>query len=105
MTSPHPQRRLVFDINDFDETLPGPWEWDVKRLAASFEIGARDRGFKKVGAPRVVLAAAREYRQAMRELSGMSNLDVWNAHVDVEDPITRYGHRLRREIGELSRGT
>ncbi len=80
-----PGRRLIFDVNDFDETLPGPWEWDVKRLAASFEIGARDRGFKKVDRRRVVLTAARQYREAMREFSEMGNLDVWNAHVDVED--------------------
>jgi hypothetical protein len=85
-----PERRLVFDINDFDETLPGPWEWDVKRLVASFEIGARDRGFKKSQRRNVVLAAAREYRLAMSELSGMSNLDVWNAHLDVEGAIGRY---------------
>ena len=85
-----PERRLVFDINDFDETLPGPWEWDVKRLVASFEIGARDRGFKKSERRRVVLAAAREYRLAMSQLSGMSNLDVWNAHLDVEETIGRY---------------
>ena len=93
-----PARRLVFDVNDFDETLPGPWEWDFKRLAASFEIGARDRGFKKADRRRVVLAAARQYREAMREFSQMGNLDVWNAHVDVETLITRYGHRFGKKF-------
>jgi uncharacterized protein (DUF2252 family) len=85
-----PERRLVFDINDFDETLPGPWEWDAKRLFASFEIGARDRGFKKSDRRRIVTEAAREYRSAMAEFAAMGNLDVWNAHLDVEDAIGRY---------------
>ena len=85
-----PERQLIFDINDFDETLPGPWEWDVKRLVASFEIGARDRGFKKSDRREVVLTVAREYRQAMASLAEMSNLDVWNAHLDVEEAIGRY---------------
>ena len=80
-----PERRLVFDINDFDETLPGPWEWDVKRLVASFEIAARDRDFGKSKRREVVLATAREYRLAMSRFAGKSNLDVWNAHLDVED--------------------
>ena len=61
-----PERRLIFDINDFDETLPGPWEWDVKRLAASFEIAGRDRGYSPSDRRRVVMAAVREYRQGMR---------------------------------------
>lgn len=86
-----PERRLIFDINDFDETLPGPWEWDIKRLVASFEIGARDRGFKKAERRSVVLATAREYRLAMSEFAGMSNLDVWNAHLDVDDAVDRHG--------------
>ncbi len=93
-----PGRRLVFDINDFDETLPGPWEWDVKRLAASFEIGARDRGFKKADRRRVVLAVAHQYRESMREFSGMGNLDVWNAHADVETFIGRFGDRLGKRF-------
>jgi hypothetical protein len=80
-----PERRLVFDINDFDETLPGPWEWDVKRLAASFEIGGRDRGFSKSIRRQIVLSAAGEYREAMSEFAEMGNLDVWNWHMDVDD--------------------
>ena len=78
-----PERRLIFDINDFDETLPGPWEWDVKRLAASFEVAGRDRGFSRSDRRDVVLAAAREYRQGMRTAAKMSTLDVWYSHMEI----------------------
>jgi uncharacterized protein (DUF2252 family) len=78
-----PERRLVFDINDFDETLPGPWEWDVKRLAASFEVAGRDRGFSAAERRQVVLAVAREYRQGMREAARMGTLDVWYSHMEI----------------------
>jgi uncharacterized protein (DUF2252 family) len=64
-----PDRRLVFDLNDFDETLPGPWEWDLKRLAASFEIAARDNGFKHKDRRRVVLTVVGTYRESMREFA------------------------------------
>ena len=70
-------RNLVLDINDFDETLPGPWEWDLKRLAASFEIAGRDRGFGDAQRGEIVLTAARTYREHMRELAELSNLEVW----------------------------
>jgi uncharacterized protein (DUF2252 family) len=66
-----PDRDLVFDVNDFDETLPGPWEWDVKRLAASLAIAGRERGFDAAQRRTVVVAATREYRQRMRELAAM----------------------------------
>jgi uncharacterized protein (DUF2252 family) len=79
-----PDRRLVFDLNDFDETLPGPWEWDVKRLAASLEVAGRDRGFKRRERRDVVVTTVAEYRQAMRAFSVMRNLDVWYARVDVD---------------------
>src|SRR5271167_4994308 len=72
-----PERRVVFDINDFDETLPGPWEWDLKRLAASFEIAGRDRGYSRADRRKVVLAAAREYRLGMRSAAEQGTLDVW----------------------------
>jgi uncharacterized protein (DUF2252 family) len=85
-----PERRLVFDINDFDETLPGPWEWDVKRLAASFEIGARDRGFSEDERRQIVLGTARQYREAMAQFASMGNLDVWNWHLDVLDFFERF---------------
>ena len=79
-----PERNLVFDCNDFDETLPGPWEWDVKRLAASFVVAARDRGFSKTTRAEAVLSLGQVYRQAMRQMAGMTNLEVWYSHVDVD---------------------
>jgi uncharacterized protein (DUF2252 family) len=80
-----PERRLVFDINDFDETLPGPWEWDVKRLTASIEIAARESGFSARQRRKIVLAAATRYREAMRDFASMSNLQVWYASLDVDE--------------------
>ena len=79
-----PERQLMFDINDFDETLPGPWEWDVKRLAASFEIAGRDRGFAPADRREVVMAGVAEYRTRMHQLAAARNLDVWYAHIEVE---------------------
>ncbi|MFI5099993.1 MAG: DUF2252 domain-containing protein [Actinomycetes bacterium] len=79
-----PERQLMFDINDFDETAPGPWEWDVKRLSASFEIAGRDRGFSPADRRAVVLAGVAEYRARMRQAAEARNLDVWYAHVEVE---------------------
>jgi len=79
-----PERTLVFDLNDFDETLPGPFEWDVKRLAASFEIAGRDRDFTKAERAKTVLAAVGSYRESMRKLAAEGNLDVWYARLDVE---------------------
>jgi uncharacterized protein (DUF2252 family) len=72
-----PERQMLFDINDFDETLPGPWEWDVKRLAASFEIMGRDRGFAAADRRAVVMAGVREYRDRMRQAAGMGTLNAW----------------------------
>lgn len=89
-----PERRLVFDINDFDETLPGPFEWDVKRLVASFEIAARENDYGRKDRRKVVLAAARGYREAMRGFAGMSNMDVWYARLDVEETMTRHRSEL-----------
>jgi uncharacterized protein (DUF2252 family) len=80
-----PERQLMFDINDFDETLPGPWEWDVKRLAASFEIGGRDRGFAPADRRAIVAAGVAEYRVRMHQLAAARNLDVWYAHIDVDE--------------------
>ena len=80
-----PERQLMFDINDFDETLTGPWEWDVKRLAASFEIAGRERKFDRSQRRAIVHAAVAEYRARMMQAAGMRNLDVWYAHIEVED--------------------
>ncbi len=78
-----PERALVFDLNDFDETLPGPFEWDLKRLAASFEIAGRDRDFTKAERTKAVLAAVGSYREWMQKLAEARNLDVWYASLDV----------------------
>lgn len=92
-----PDRSLVVDINDFDETLPGPWEWDVKRLAASFEIGGRDRGFDDKQRRDVVLSAARAYRENMSNLAGLSNLDVWYRRVDVDEIREAFAPQVSKE--------
>ena len=80
-----PDRRLVFSINDFDETLPGPFEWDVKRLAASLAVAGRDRGFDAKRRQSINQAVTRSYREAMRAFAGMSNLDLWYARIDVDE--------------------
>ena len=79
-----PERRLVFDVNDFDETLPGPFEWDVKRLAASLAVAGRDNGFTAKARRKIVLAAVEGYRTAMRGFAEQPFLDVWYAHLDIE---------------------
>ena len=79
-----PDRRLVLDVNDFDETLPGPWEWDLKRLAASFAIAGRDRDFTPKETRGAVLRTARAYREAMRKFAAMRNFQVWYARLDVD---------------------
>ena len=84
-----PERRLMFDVNDFDETLPGPWEWDVKRLAASLEIAGRNNEYSDAERRKVILAGAREYRTAMTTFSRMPNLEVWYAHLDIEEQLAR----------------
>jgi uncharacterized protein (DUF2252 family) len=78
------ERSLVFDVNDFDETLPGPWEWDVKRLAASMEVAARDRGFPGKKRREIVRATVASYREAMHDFAPMTNLAVWYAHADMD---------------------
>ncbi|WP_030797785.1 DUF2252 domain-containing protein [Streptomyces sp. NRRL S-337] len=89
-----PERRLVFDVNDFDETLPGPWEWDVKRLAASMAIAGRAGGFAAEQRRDVVRATVRSYRQAMRGFAGMRNLDVWYARSGTDDLRVLFADRL-----------
>ncbi len=85
-----PERTLVFDMNDFDETAPGPWEWDVKRLAASFAIGGRENGFSRKERRTVVLDTVRSYREAMTAFAQMGNLDVWYAHLSVDQAIAEF---------------
>ncbi len=90
-----PERRLVFDVNDFDETLPGPFEWDVKRLAASLVVAARDNGFTVREQRAVVLAAVERYRTAMRDFADTGALGVWYAHLDVEKQLRRVRTQLK----------
>jgi len=88
------ERRLVFDVNDFDETLPGPWEWDVKRLAASLEVAGRDNGFSGKDRRAIVLAMVGRYRQAMRSFAAMTNLGVWYARADVDEARAQFESQL-----------
>ncbi len=88
------ERNLVFDLNDFDETLPGPWEWDVKRLAASLAIAGRDRGFSDKERADVVLETAAAYRTEMAKLATMRDLDVWYARMDIEKVLQEIGDEL-----------
>jgi uncharacterized protein (DUF2252 family) len=96
-----PERAMVFDINDFDETLPGPWEWDVKRLATSFAIAAQDREFDEKLGRRAVIEATKSYRETIRSFAAMRNLDVWYAHLDVQAVLDRWGASV--STGELAR--
>lgn len=80
-----PERRLLFDLNDFDETLPGPFEWDVKRLVASVEVAARSNGLSAKASRAIVVGTARAYREAMRDFATKSNIEVWYARADVDD--------------------
>jgi uncharacterized protein (DUF2252 family) len=89
------ERRLVFDVNDFDETLPGPWEWDVKRLAASMEVAARDNGFPGKKRRQIVSDTARSYRESMRLFAGMSDLDVWYARADMDELRAQFEDQLK----------
>jgi uncharacterized protein (DUF2252 family) len=99
-----PERRLVFDVNDFDETHPGPFEWDVKRLAASLEIAGRANGFTKKQRNKIVLAAVGGYRKAMRGFATQPNLAVWYASLDMDQVMSEYGDKLapkRRKATEV----
>jgi uncharacterized protein (DUF2252 family) len=91
-----PERTLMFDMNDFDETIPGPWEWDVKRLAVSFEVAARDRSFSDKDRRAIVLQVVRAYRENLRRFAGMKNLDVWYARLDMDTVL-----RIMREEGKV----
>ena len=93
-----PERQLVFDVNDFDETLPGPWEWDVKRLAVSMLIAARSNGFPAKEQDRIVLDTVGRYRTAMAEFAGMPNLDVWYSHLDIESVVKEFGSQYKPKL-------
>jgi uncharacterized protein (DUF2252 family) len=91
-----PDRRLVFSINDFDETLPGPFEWDVKRLVTSFEVAGRDRGFDAPQRTAANLAAVRSYREAMGDMAQMKTLDLWYTRLDVDDIAAQVQKQMNR---------
>ena len=100
-----PERRLVFDINDFDETLPGPWEWDVKRLAVSMLIAARDNGYRVQDQERIVLETVGRYRTAMRAFAGMENLAVWYARLEIESLLAERAAQFKRGTVERAEKT
>ena len=91
-----PDRRLVFDLNDFDETLPGPWEWDVKRLAVSFEVAGRENGYPRKERRRIVRETVAAYRRAMRQFAGMRALDVWYSRVEVDELMAQLRGQLKK---------
>ncbi len=93
-----PERRLMFDVNDFDETLPGPWEWDLKRLTTSMLIAARSNEFSTKRQERIVLDTAAEYRTAMARFAAMGDLDVWYAHLDADAALAELGPQLTPKI-------
>ena len=99
-----PERNLVFDVNDFDETLPGPFEWDVKRLAASLAVAGRDNGFSAKARRGVVLAAAEGYRTAMRQFAGQPFLAVWYAHLDIEHALGQFQSQMKKKRFKATRG-
>jgi uncharacterized protein (DUF2252 family) len=93
-----PERRLIFDLNDFDETLPGPWEWDVKRLAVSMLIAARDNGYTPKVQERIVLDTVRRYRTAMTEFAGMKNLEIWYSRLEIESLMQELAPQFKQRM-------
>ncbi|HXD68114.1 MAG TPA: DUF2252 domain-containing protein [Solirubrobacteraceae bacterium] len=93
-----PERRLVFDLNDFDETLPGPWEWDVKRLAVSMAVASLNNGYPTKDLERIVLGTVEAYRNAMRDFAAMSKLEVWYSHVDIETTLEEMRAQLKEKM-------
>jgi uncharacterized protein (DUF2252 family) len=97
-----PERRMLFDINDFDETLPGPWEWDVKRLATSFEVMGRDRGFSRADRRAIVMAGVAAYRDRMRRAARVGGLDAWYDHFEAGMLLKLVRQEVR--VKRVSRG-
>jgi uncharacterized protein (DUF2252 family) len=93
-----PERTLVFDLNDFDETLPGPWEWDVKRLAASVLIAAINNGYEVADQERAVLGTVEAYRNATRQFATMNNLDIWYAHLNTDQTVQQFRSQVNRRM-------
>ena len=95
-----PERDLIFDVNDFDETIPGPFEWDLKRLAASIEVAARGREFDDPTRHDLVARASCSYRQAMRQFAPMRDLEIWYSHLDGKAVALRWGDQASRKLTE-----
>jgi uncharacterized protein (DUF2252 family) len=99
-----PDRHLVFDVNDFDETLPGPWEWDLKRLAASCAVAGREMGLDAADRHTTILRAVSEYREAMRSFAQMRTVDVWYARMELDQQFARWSQLVdksrRRTLGK-----
>ena len=108
-----PERRLIFDINDLDETLPAPWEWDVKRLVASFVLAARANGLGDANGRDAAVACARSYRRKMREFAAMDVLDVWYARIAAADVLAmlpqdrkaKLSKRIAKATAEIGRAS
>ena len=93
-----PERDLLFDVNDFDETSPGPFEWDLKRLGASLEIAARSRNFPAKTGRKMVINSMSAYREAMHEFAKMSNLEVWYSSLDMAGIVQRWGSEVGGDV-------
>jgi len=100
-----PERRLLFDVNDFDETLPGPWEWDLKRLVASMMIAAQDREFSRKVQERIVRSTVIQYAQSIAEFAGMGNLAVWYSRLDAEDMMRELSPLLTKKMEKRTEAT
>ena len=90
-----PERRMVFDVNDFDETLPGPWEWDIKRLVASLAVAGRTNNHSAAVRQSITTAAVAEYRMAMNRFAAMPTIDVWYSHIDLDDLLSQVKRQLQ----------
>jgi len=95
-----PERHLVFSVNDFDETFPGPFEWDVMRLVASLAVAGRDNGYSTKERRRIAMNAAAEYRTAMRMFAELSMLDVWYAHLDADEVFSRFSAQMKPQLAK-----
>jgi uncharacterized protein (DUF2252 family) len=95
-----PERRVIVDINDLDETLPAPWEWDVKRLAASFVLAGRNNGHREADAREAALACVRSYRKGMADFSRMRVMDIWYSSIDLDQLIASFPDKTTRKRGQ-----
>ena len=98
-----PERELVFDVNDFDESYPGPWEWDLKRLAASAVVAGRGNGFDRKSCAKLAALVSQSYRQAMRRLAAMTNLEVWYYHVDAASVVDLFDKYARKSAKQAQK--